>query len=1038
MPVSALTSITQRPMRELAFRTHDGVDLFYRHWPAPQGPTPACGAIVLFHRGHEHSARMAHLVDELDLPEFDFFAWDARGHGRSPGVRGFSPGIGTSVRDVHTFIDHVSSTHDFAVEDIGVIAQSVGAVLVATWAHDYAPGIRCMVLASPAFKVKLYVPFARPGLRLMHKLRGNFFVNSYVKAKFLTHDPARIASFNADPLITRPISANVLLGLYDVADRIVADAQAIVVPTQLLVSGADWVVHHGPQHAFFDRLGAVVKERHVFPGFYHDTLGERDRAKAVARARSFLLRMFAKPLARPDLRDADQGGFTREESDALAAPLHAWSPRALYWAATRASMRMACPVSEGMRIGHATGFDSGSTLDYVYLNQPTGFTPLGRLIDRNYLASIGWRGIRQRKVHIEELLRHAIADRRAAGVAVHIVDIAAGHGRYVLEALTAAGAAPDSILLRDYSELNVEKGVGADPRKEPVRDGDVRARRCVRPCEPRRAGPAPDDRHRVRALRALCRQRAVACVARGARRCHRPRRSADLYRSAVASATRAHRARVDEPPRRPGVGDAPADAGRNGPTGGGRGIPQARAAHRRMGDLHRLARAPRCLMTAVSVEPHPWRRALAWLSFLAPFFFLTYGLANWAAAQRADVPALVFEWERALPFWAWTIVPYWSIDVLYGVSLFVCTSRRELDTHGKRLLTAQLVAVAFFVAIPHRFSFERPSADGIFGAMFDALMGFDRPFNQIPSLHIALAVILWALYARHVRGLARILLDVWFMLIGASVLTTYQHHFIDIPTGLALGWLCVWLWPFADNGVQEPAVAWRRTTDPARHRVAVFYALGALACVTIATVVGGWALWLGWPALALAVVAACYSGLGAAGFQKSNDGRLSVGTRWLLAPYLAGAWLNSRWWTRGHPKPVAVRDDVWIGRMPSSRDLRDSRFTGVVDLAAELASARGSHDLAVVPVLDLTTPAPQALADAAAAIERLRARGPVLVCCALGYSRSACAVAAWLLATGRAATVDAALAMLRAARAQVVLGAPHVAALRAIRLPDQP
>jgi hypothetical protein len=82
-------------------------------------------------------------------------------------------------------------------------------------------------------------------------------------------------------------------------------------------------------------------------------------------------------------------------------------------------------------------------------------------------------------------------------------------------------------------------------------------------------------------------------------------------------------------------------------------------------------------------------------------------------------------------------------------------------------------------------SFERPVADGIFGTMFDLLMGFDRPFNQIPSLHIALAVILWALYARKVTGLARILLDVWFMLIGASVLTTYQHHFIDIPTGFA-------------------------------------------------------------------------------------------------------------------------------------------------------------------------------------------------------------------------------------------------------------
>jgi alpha-beta hydrolase superfamily lysophospholipase len=456
MPVAALTSITQRPMQELAFRTHDDVELFYRHWPAPQGP--ARGAIVLFHRGHEHSARMAHLVDELDLPDFDFFAWDARGHGRSPGVRGFSPGIAASVRDVQTFIDLVSATHDFAVENIGVIAQSVGAVLVATWAHDYAPRIRCMVLASPAFKVKLYVPFARPGLRLMHKLRGSFFVNSYVKAKFLTHDPARIESFNSDPLITRPISVNILLGLYDAADRIVADAQAIVVPTQLLISGDDWVVHHGPQHAFFDRLGSIVKERHVLPGFYHDTLGERDRAKAVARARSFLLRMFAKPVARPDLRDADQGGFTREESDALATKLHPLSPRGIYWAATRAGMRMTSPLSEGLQLGHATGFDSGSTLDYVYRNRPTGVTPLGRLIDRNYLESIGWRGIRQRKVHIEELLQKAMADRRAADAPVRIVDIAAGHGRYVLEALAAAGAAPDSILLRDYSELNVEKG----------------------------------------------------------------------------------------------------------------------------------------------------------------------------------------------------------------------------------------------------------------------------------------------------------------------------------------------------------------------------------------------------------------------------------------------------------------------------------------------------------------------------------------------------------------------------------------------------
>src|SRR5205814_10345070 len=232
-----------------------------------------------------------------------------------------------SVRDVQAFVDHVVDHHGIAIEDIGVIAQSVGAVLIATWAHDYAPNIRRMVLASPAFKVKLYVPFARAGLALLHRLRGTFFVNSYVKARFLTHDPARIASYDADPLITRPIAVNILLGLYETAERIVADAAAIVVPTQLLVSGADWVVQHAPRHAFFDRLGSTVKERHVLEGFYHDTLGERDRQLAIAPARAFVQRMFGAPPSRPNLRDPDRRGFTRDEADVLAAPVPPLSAR---------------------------------------------------------------------------------------------------------------------------------------------------------------------------------------------------------------------------------------------------------------------------------------------------------------------------------------------------------------------------------------------------------------------------------------------------------------------------------------------------------------------------------------------------------------------------------------------------------------------------------------------------------------------------------------------------------------------------------------
>jgi hypothetical protein len=315
-----------------------------------------------------------------------------------------------------------------------------------------------LVLASPAFKVKLYVPFARQILAARLKVTGDFHVNSYVKAGALTHDPERIKSYNSDPLIQRPISAKVLLALYSTADRIIADAPAIQVPTQLLISGADYVVRLQPQHDFFDRLGSPVKEKHVFDGFYHDTLGEKDRKRAIDKAREFIVKRFSEPPVRASLIDADKHGYTKNEFDALSQPLPALSPKNLNFAASRMSIKTIGKLSEGIRLGIETGFDSGSTLDYVYRNQARGATPIGKMIDWFYINSIGWRGIRVRKQHMERILAEAIERLRSNGKPVRVVDIAAGHGRYVLEALRNKTTQGDQALLRDFSDINVTKG----------------------------------------------------------------------------------------------------------------------------------------------------------------------------------------------------------------------------------------------------------------------------------------------------------------------------------------------------------------------------------------------------------------------------------------------------------------------------------------------------------------------------------------------------------------------------------------------------
>src|SRR5688572_27524628 len=91
---------------ERTFRTWDGAELFYRAW-LPAAPTDK--ALLLFHRGHEHSGRWQELIDALGLEDVAVFAWDARGHGRSPGERGYADSFGCMVRDVESFVRFVSS-----------------------------------------------------------------------------------------------------------------------------------------------------------------------------------------------------------------------------------------------------------------------------------------------------------------------------------------------------------------------------------------------------------------------------------------------------------------------------------------------------------------------------------------------------------------------------------------------------------------------------------------------------------------------------------------------------------------------------------------------------------------------------------------------------------------------------------------------------------------------------------------------------------------------------------------------------------------
>lgn len=431
---------------EHTFASWDGTALFYRAWlPA----TPTKRALLLFHRGHEHSGRWQDTVDALALTDTAVFAWDARGHGRSPGERGSAANLMTLIKDADAFARHVVATHGIVLEDTVVLAHSVGAVIAPAWVHDFAPAIRGMILAVPAFRVKLYVPFAIPFLRLKQKFFGPGYVKSYVKAKMLTHDRAQAAAYDADPLIFRQIAVNILLDLYDTSTRLLADAGAIHVPTLVLTAGSDWVVKPAAAQRFLHGLSSPIKESEDFPGLFHALFQETECARVVARTRRFIDECFQRPAPSVSLLEADQRGFTKDAYDRLQRP-GAW-----HFAITRWTLQSFGRLSRGISLGWRTGFDSGQSLDYIYENQARGFTFFGRMIDRAYLNAIGWRGIRIRRDHLVRLLRGLIEKLHAGRRPVHIMDIASGAGSYVLDTMHELRAIPASALLRDYQEGNL-------------------------------------------------------------------------------------------------------------------------------------------------------------------------------------------------------------------------------------------------------------------------------------------------------------------------------------------------------------------------------------------------------------------------------------------------------------------------------------------------------------------------------------------------------------------------------------------------------
>ncbi len=404
--------------------------------------------------------------------------------------------------------------------------------------------------------------------------------------------------------------------------------------------------------------------------------------------------------------------------------------------------------------------------------------------------------------------------------------------------------------------------------------------------------------------------------------------------------------------------------------------------------------------------PAIWRLALAGATFV-----VVYSGCNHLTAARGDVPTLMFEWERHIPFIRELVVPYWSLDLFFCGAFFLCGSKVELNLLTKRLIVVTVLSGLCYVLFPLKLALPRPEPEGWTAPLFHALYFNDLPYNLAPSLHISLRSLVWVFYGAHLTGRLRTTVKVWFILIGLSTLLVWQHHLVDVASGFVMGWLVAALIP-------DPRQL--GTRNPSR-KYALHYGIGAVACSALSLV----SILFVWPAVACGIMALAYA-TGLSRLLGKENGTLSPSAEWCLLPVLIVTAQIQRKWLQRQPGWHEVSPGVLFGRKVTNSEAK-SLFENlaVLDLTAESNAPVAFREHAHyenLPLLDLVPLKPEHIAAALDFIRQQRGMGRrVFIHCQLGLQRSALIAAHWLLESGAAKDLDEARQKIRQVEPRVVI-----------------
>lgn len=266
------------PTRTVHFPSTGGAQL-YGEWFATPGAPRALAVVV--HGYAEHCGRYREVAHAIVNAGWAVLTYDVRGHGHSPGDRGYIDRFTTYLADLAA-MQAAARGLVGASDPLVVLGHSNGSLITLRALCDERPlKADAAIVSSPFLALRLKVPkFQLVLARVASKLTPRLAQPNALRVDQLTADPQKQAERTADKLCFDIATARWFTEAAAAQDYVLEHAERIALPTTWLVGGADPIAD--PARSKLVAAKVAGADYHDLAGMRHEVFNEVERGKVFA------------------------------------------------------------------------------------------------------------------------------------------------------------------------------------------------------------------------------------------------------------------------------------------------------------------------------------------------------------------------------------------------------------------------------------------------------------------------------------------------------------------------------------------------------------------------------------------------------------------------------------------------------------------------------------------------------------------------------------------------------------------------------------